>query len=159
MSDLIAVVAMAENRVIGADGTIPWHLPEDLKFFKRLTLGHVVVMGRKTYASIGRPLPGRENWVLTSGDLPGDPARESLRLFRSPNEVPDTLPDGRKIFVIGGAAVYAALLPRCRELYLTRVHRSVPGDTIFPESALENAPAEVIQENPEFSIYHHQTAQ
>lgn len=152
---MIAVVAMARNRVIGADGSIPWHLSEDLKFFKRLTLGHVMVMGRKTYESIGRPLPGRENWVLTSGILEGDPARDSLRLVRSPDEIPDELPDGRKIFVIGGAGVYAALLPRCKELYLTRVDLKVPGDTLFPPCALEAAPAEIVHRGEGFVIYHH----
>ncbi len=152
---MIAVVAMARNRVIGADGSIPWHLSEDLKFFKRLTLGHVVVMGRKTYESIGRPLPGRENWVLTSGKLDGNPAQDSPHIFRHPEEIPDVVPDGRKIFVIGGAGVYAALLPRCKELYLTRVDLEVVGDTLFPPYELETAPAEIVHRGEGFVIYHH----
>ncbi len=155
MSGLIAVVAMARNRVIGAEGTIPWHLPEDLKFFQRLTLGQVVVMGRKTYASIGRPLPGRENWVITTSDLAKDPHRPALRLLSSPQEVPDQLPDGRQIFVIGGATIYAALLPRCRELYLTLVEREVDGDTLFPVCALEQQPGALIHQGEGFTITHH----
>ena len=121
-----AIAAMARNRVIGAEGKIPWHLPEDLKFFKRTTLGHVILMGRKTYESLGRPLPGRENWVVSrTGDFPG------VKVFRDLSEIsPPT--DGRELFVIGGAQIYEALLPRCEELYLTRVDEDVEGDAYFP---------------------------
>ena len=86
-----AIAAMARNRVIGAEGKIPWHLPEDLKFFKRTTLGHVILMGRKTYESLGRPLPGRENWVVSrTGDFPG------VKVFRDLSEIsPPT--DGREL--------------------------------------------------------------
>lgn len=121
-----AIAAMARNRVIGAEGKIPWHLPEDLKFFKRTTLGHVILMGRKTYESLGRPLPGRENWVVSrTGDFAG------VKVFRDLSEITPPA-DGRELFVIGGAQIYAALLPQCDELYLTRVDQTVGGDAYFP---------------------------
>jgi dihydrofolate reductase len=97
MNNLIAIAALTVGRVIGAHGTIPWHLPGDLKFFKRTTLGHVVIMGRKTYDSIGKPLPGRENWVLSrSGEIQG------VRMIRSLEEIP-SVPAGMTLFVIGGS--------------------------------------------------------
>ncbi|PTX92912.1 dihydrofolate reductase [Spartobacteria bacterium LR76] len=124
---MIAIAAMAANRVIGKDGTIPWRLPEDMKFFKRTTLGHVVLMGRKTYDSIGKPLPGRENWVLTRQeiDIPG------VRVLRDMQNIP-TAPEGREVYLIGGAELYAALLPQCQEVLLTRLPRAIEGDAFFP---------------------------
>jgi len=141
-----AIAAMSRNRVIGAGGTIPWHLSEDLKFFKRTTLGHIIVMGRKTYDSIGRPLPGRESWVVSrAGEIAG------VRVFRDVNNVAEP-GDGREVFVIGGAQIYAALLPRCAELYLTLVKREVEGDTFFPPFEEEFAAGEVLLETPEMEI-------
>ncbi|HEY8990640.1 MAG TPA: dihydrofolate reductase, partial [Luteolibacter sp.] len=104
---LIAVVAMTADRVIGRDGTLPWHLPEDLQFFKRTTSGHPIVMGRKTFESIGKPLPKRRNIVLTrdpSWQAPG------VEVIHSPAELLN-LPDlGDTVFLIGGAEIYAAFL-------------------------------------------------
>lgn len=141
-----AIVAMAENRVIGANGTIPWHLSEDLKFFKRTTLGHVIVMGRKTYESIGRPLPGRESWVVSrSGGI------EGVRMIRDVDEIREP-GDGREVFVIGGAQIYAALMPRCREIYLTLVKRKVEGDTFFPPFEEEFRQEEILGETPDMEI-------
>lgn len=120
-----AIAAMSLNRVIGAQGKIPWHLPDDLKFFKRTTLGHVVLMGRKTYESLGKPLPGRENWVVTSRVIPG------VRVIRDVREIVEP-GEGREIFLIGGAQLYEALLGRCAELFLTLVKREISGDTFFP---------------------------
>jgi dihydrofolate reductase len=119
------IAAMSLNRVIGASGKIPWHLPEDLKFFKRTTLGHIVLMGRKTYESLGKPLPGRENWVVTRASVPG------VRVIRDLNEIIEP-GGGREVFLIGGAQLYAALLGRCSELFLSVVKREVAGDTFFP---------------------------
>ena len=111
---MIAIAAMSRNRVIGAEGRIPWHIPDDLKFFKRTTLGHIIVMGRKTYDSLGKPLPGRENWVVSrEAEIPG------VRVLRSFDAVEEPS-DGRLLYLIGGAQLYAALLPRCSELLLTR---------------------------------------
>jgi dihydrofolate reductase len=123
-----AIVAMAENRVIGNAGTIPWHLPEDFKFFKTTTMGHAILMGRKTYESIGKPLPGRENIVLsrTMPETPGVTVIHSLDELKEPT-------DGRDLFVIGGEEIYRLLLPRVQELYVTKVPRVIEGDTHFPE--------------------------
>lgn len=142
-----AIAAMSLNRVIGADGKIPWHLSEDLKFFKRTTLGHIIVMGRKTYDSIGRPLPGRENWVLTrqEGEIPG------VRVLHSADEVVEPT-DGREIFLIGGTQLYEALLPRCAELFLTLVQREVEGDATFPPFEEEFELAEILLTTPGMEI-------
>lgn len=141
-----AIVAMSENRVIGAEGKIPWHLSEDLKFFKRTTLGHVIVMGRKTYDSIGKPLPGRENWVVSrSADFMG------VRMIRELSEIREP-EDGRELFLIGGAELYRALLPQCSEVYLTLVKRVVDGDALFPAFEGEFAEADVLMETPEMVI-------
>lgn len=125
---MIAIVAMALNRVIGRDGGLPWKLKGELAYFKRTTTGHVVVMGRRTYESIGRPLPGRENVVLSRSVA----EIEGVRVVGSPEEVIDG-DDGRTVFVIGGAEIYRALLPRCDEVLLTVVLREVDGDTFLPE--------------------------
>jgi dihydrofolate reductase len=141
-----AIVAMSENRVIGADGRIPWHLPEDLKFFKRTTLGQVILMGRKTYESIGRPLPGRESWVVSrSAEFPG------VRMIRDLDEIAEPA-DGRELFLIGGAELYRALLPRCSELYLTLVKSEVEGDAFFPPFEGEFVEAELLMETPDMQV-------
>src|SRR5262245_58412465 len=121
-----AIAAMSLNRVIGAGNKIPWHLPEVFKWFKHMTTGHVIVMGRKTFASIGKPLPNRETIVLSRGAFnhPG------VRAIRSLEELPAS--DSRTIFICGGAQVYEQALPLCSDLYLTLVKRTVEGDTFFP---------------------------
>ena len=124
---------MARNRAIGLEGRIPWHLPADLKFFKRTTLGHVIVMGRKTFDSLGKPLPGRENVVLSRQplDVPG------VRHAASPDEIVEPA-DGRKLFVIGGAEIYRLALPWVTKCYETVVHPAAPirGDAFYPEAYL-----------------------
>ncbi len=141
-----AIAAMSLNRVIGADGKIPWHLSEDLKFFKRTTLGHIILMGRKTYDSLGKPLPGRENWVLTrGGDIPG------VRVIRDLAEIAEPR-DGRELFVIGGAQLYAALLPHCAEVLLTLVNREVEGDVFLPPFEEDFTFSEVIFTAPEMEV-------
>ena len=130
------IAAMADNRVIGRDNQLPWHLPEDLKYFKKVTLGKPIVMGRKTYQSIGRPLPGRANIVLTrdtSFSAEGvsvyntiDKALEAATAIATADGVDE-------VMVIGGAELYQSLLSRADRLYLTRVHASVEGDAYFPE--------------------------
>ncbi|MEX1117212.1 MAG: dihydrofolate reductase [Terrimicrobiaceae bacterium] len=143
---MIAIAAMTPSRVIGAKGGIPWHYSEDLKFFKRTTLGHVVVMGRTTYASLGRPLPGRDNWVLSRG-----PSLPDVRTFVSPSELPEPPPD-KTLFVIGGAQIYELLLPWCSEILLTKIRKDYPGDTFFPQFEEAFAPAKILLENPDFVI-------
>lgn len=129
------IAAMADNRVIGRDGALPWRIPADLKYFKAKTMGKPVVMGRRTYDSIGKPLPGRPNIVVTSrgGDFPAgvdvalnidaalDIARQRAREIGAD-----------EIMIIGGAALYEALLPHADRIYLTEVHEAVEGDTYFP---------------------------
>lgn len=129
------VVAVAENGVIGRDGGLPWRLSSDLKRFRQLTMGKPIVMGRKTYDSIGKPLDGRENIVITSdatfappGVVVARSAEEALRLAATAARRLDV----SEIMVIGGAQLYAALLGAAGRIYLTRVHCSIEGDTHFP---------------------------
>lgn len=125
-ANFIAIVAMSSNRVIGKDGKLPWHLPEDLKFFKETTLGHTILMGRKTYESIGRPLPKRRNVVLSRAMEPV----ENVEVIESLDAL--TCADGEEVFVIGGAQVFEALLPQCDGLYLTWIEQPYEGDIVFP---------------------------
>lgn len=139
---LSLIVAMAKNRTIGLDGAMPWHIPEDLKFFKRVTMGHPVIMGRKTYQSIGAALPGRTNIVVTrnkdfeaaDADVVHD-LSEALTKAKATEEL--WRPDGgrEEIFVIGGADIYGQALPEAQRIYMTEVHQELPGDAFFPELA------------------------
>lgn len=124
------IAAMAENRVIGKDGAMPWHLPDDLARFKAITLGHPVIMGRKTFASIGRPLPGRLNIVLTrrKGYSP-----EGVAVARSLDEALALAGTADEVFICGGGQVYREALPLADRIHLTVVHRPYEGDTTFPE--------------------------
>jgi len=142
-----AIAAMAENRVIGNGGEIPWHLPEDFKWFKKITMGDILVMGRKTYESIGRPLPGRDTYVLSRQprEIPGVHSFTDLAVL-------DQLKTDKTIWIAGGAEIYSLMLPRCGELYLSRVHRTVDGDTYFPPFEQDFELAETIASHPEFSI-------
>ena len=146
-----AIVAMAENRVIGNAGSIPWHLPEDFKFFKATTMGHAILMGRKTYESIGKPLPGRENIVLsrTMPETSGVTVIRSLEELREPT-------DGRDLFVIGGEEIYRLLLPSVQELYVTKVPRSIDGDTRFPEFESQFDTGTKVLETNDFSAWKYQ---
>ena len=162
-----AIAAMSLNRVIGCDNQIPWHLPEDFKWFKKLTTGHFVLMGRKTFESLGRPLPNRTNIVVTRAPkrLARDPQFKAafgharvghwrtqfgrpyqlgferftdrdVWLVRDPRRLADAFEkvrSNRELFVIGGAQIYAQLLDRCTDLYLSVVQREVEGDAFFPE--------------------------
>lgn len=127
---------MAENRVIGRDGGMPWHLPEDLKYFKRVTMGKPIIMGRKTFQSIGRPLPGRLNIVVTrdaayapEGVMVAHSLDRALDAARSRAEE-----DGAdEIMVVGGGQIYADAVDRTDRVYLTEVHDTIDGDTAFPE--------------------------
>lgn len=128
------IAALSENRVIGNGGKIPWHLRDDFRRFKERTLGHAIIMGRKTHESIGRPLPGRTNIVITrdtNRDIPGCVVAGSLdeALEKAISIESD------EIFVIGGGQVYAEALPKTERLYLTLVHAIMDGDAFFPEYA------------------------
>jgi dihydrofolate reductase len=151
MTLFLAIAAMSFDRVIGRQGRIPWHLPEDFRWFKRRTMGQVLVMGRKTFEAIGRVLPGRETIVLTrSGwSAPGILTAPSL------DALPLSCADPREVFICGGAEVYAAALPRCRDLYLTRVKFHVAGDAYFPPFEESFALVETLQSGPQFDILHY----
>jgi dihydrofolate reductase len=146
-----AIVAMAENRVIGNAGTIPWHLPEDFKFFKATTMGHAILMGRKTYESIGKPLPGRENIVL-SRTMPETPGVTVIRSLDVLKELENKL-DGRDLFVIGGEEIYRLLLPRIQELYVTNVPRTIEGDTHFPDFESQFDTGTKLLETNDFTVW------
>ena len=121
---------MADNRVIGRDNAIPWHLPADLKRFKALTTSHPLLMGRKTYESIGQPLPNRRTIVLTR-----DPTYDSpgVEVAHDLDEAFARVASNDEVFVAGGAQIYRATLPRADRVYLTIVHTILEGDTYFPE--------------------------
>lgn len=141
---------MSLNRVIGAGNQIPWHLPEDFKWFKQMTTGHVIVMGRKTFESIGRPLPNRETIVLSRGGFthPGVKSIQSLEELSALN-------DGREIFICGGAQIYTQALPSCSDVYLTLVKRTVAGDTFFPAFEAQFEVVEELRDTPDFMILHY----
>ena len=131
-AEIAIVVAMAENRVIGRENRLPWHLPADLRHFKQLTLGKPVLMGRRTHESIGRPLPGRTNIVVTcdrSYTAPGCVVAHSLE------SALEAAAGGAEAMVIGGTELYRQLLPRADRIYLTLVHAEFVGDAFFPELA------------------------
>ncbi len=123
------IVAVARNGVIGDGNRLIWHIGEDLRRFKAITSGHPVVMGRKTWESLGRPLPGRTNVVVTRQAL----AFDGARTVHSLAEAAALFPDDEEVFIIGGAQIYAEALPAADRLYLTRVGRSYEGDARFPE--------------------------
>jgi len=123
---LAIIAAIAKNRVIGKDGKLPWHISEDLKRFKRLTTGHAVLMGRRTFESLGQPLPNRRNVVLTSRPIPGVETYSSL-----PGAL-KALKDQERVFVIGGGNIFSQMIERADELYLTDVDQEVQGDVFFP---------------------------
>ena len=147
-----AIAAMSLNRVIGRGNRIPWHLPEDFKWFKQVTMGHVLVMGRKTFESIGRPLPGRDTIVLTRSGW----KREGVWTAPSMDRLPISPGDPRQVFICGGAEVYAQALPRCSDLFLTRVQQEIPdGDAFFPPFEDQFVMKEVILETAAFTIVHY----
>lgn len=125
---LYHIAAMAENRVIGKDNKLPWHFSEDMKFFKQLTSGSTVIMGRKTYDSIGRPLPNRENFVLSrsKNEKPG------VSFFQSLEEALGNVKT-EKAFIIGGAELYKHTIDVVDGIYLTRIHKDYEGDAFYPE--------------------------
>ncbi|NOK38162.1 dihydrofolate reductase [Corallococcus exercitus] len=125
-----AIVAMAANRVIGQGNTLPWRLPQDLARFKRLTMGHTLVMGRKTYDSIGRPLPGRTTVVLTRQRDWAAP--EGVRVAHTVDQALEQAGGDSEVFIAGGADLYAQTQGLWHRLYLTRIERDFPGDALFP---------------------------
>ena len=169
---------MTPERVIGRDGDLPWHLPEDLKFFKRTTSGHPIVMGRKTYDSIGRPLPKRQNIVLTrdtawspediaahhaTSELPTQaiagsaepPAFPPLTALHNPHQIQHLDLQDPHVYVIGGAQVYRLFFPLLDDLLVSFIHESHPGDTRFPRFDHLFPHYTVLEEHEKFEVRHY----
>jgi dihydrofolate reductase len=130
MSNLSIIVAMSENRVIGRNNQLPWHISADLKRFKAITMGKPIVMGRKTWQSLGRPLPGRDNVVLSRNNKF---EAVGCSVFSSLDNVLQRYAHEPEVMIIGGNAVYQLALPLAQKLYITHIHRYYDGDTFFPE--------------------------
>lgn len=180
-----AIAAMSENRVIGQGNKIPWHLPEDFKWFKKMTTGQIVVMGRKTFESLGKPLSNRTNLILThrprrltkthpevfaqykewrGGSALKRPYQlKFIKLDGTPTEIrvfkslKKLNPEEFQtdVFICGGAQIYAQALPLCSDLYLTLVKRVVSGDAFFPKFEDDFRPVEVILDCADFKIIHY----
>jgi len=140
---LSIIVAMANGGVIGRDGTLPWHISEDLRRFKRITMGSPIIMGRKTYDSIGRPLPGRKSIVITRQ---ADWHVDGVTSVGSLDAALAACKDCEEAFVIGGADIYRLALDRADRLYLTRVHAEVEGDVRLP--AMEWDAWQLVEQHP-----------
>ena len=153
MKPFKAIAAMSENRVIGQGNRLPWHLPEDFKWFKKTTTGHILLMGRKTFESLGKPLPERTTIVLSRSGF----AYPGVRVVQSVAEL-DFSDEAREIFVCGGAQIYAELLPQCSDLYLSVVKGIYTGDAFFPrfEDQFERVGELLVR--PEFSVLHYRRA-
>ncbi|MHA2685955.1 type 3 dihydrofolate reductase [Vibrio harveyi] len=128
------IAAMADNRIIGKDNQMPWHLPADFAWFKRCTMGKPVVMGRKTYESIGRPLPGRLNIVISRDE---SLCIEGVTTVTSIEQALDVAGEVEEVMIIGGGAIYAACLPMATKLYVTHIEAEIEGDTQFPKWSSE----------------------
>lgn len=145
-----AAVAMTPNRVIGKDGGMPWHLPEDLKVFRHLTTGHPIAMGRKTFDSMKRALPQRQNIVLTRDT---SWTAEGVTRISTPEELLQLALMDNDIFIIGGSEIFALFLPLIDTLYVSRIHQEYEGDTVFPPfESLFQAP-ELIEAHEGFDLY------
>ena len=145
-----AIVAMARNRVIGLNGAMPWHLPEDFRWFKRATMGGALLMGRKTFDSIGKALPGRLSLVVTRSRIVTESLDvvtvNDLAAFRPGDYAP------REVWVTGGAEIYAQTLRRCAELYVSLVNAEPEGDTFFPPFEEDFEYRETVLRQPEFEV-------
>jgi dihydrofolate reductase len=154
------LVAMAQNRTIGINNTLPWHCPEDLKRFKTFTLGHHIIMGRKTYDSIGKPLPGRTTVVVTRNS---ELKIEGCIIAHSLQEAIAACSGDAEIFIVGGAELYAQALPVTDTLYITEIQQNVAGDAHFPEFDKKEWPEvhreKRSQETPQPLQYHFVTYQ
>ncbi len=129
---LSIIVAVAENNIIGKDNQLIWHLPEDLKRFKKLTTGHTIIMGRKTFESLGRVLPNRKHIILCN-DMEMNIENENVEVLEDISMLKPYISSEEENFVIGGATIYKLLMPYASKLYLTKIHQAFEGDVSFPE--------------------------
>lgn len=129
---LSIIVAKAKNNIIGKDNALIWHLPEDLKRFKRLTTGHTIIMGRKTFESLGRVLPNRHHIILCN-DAQMNIDNENVEILEDISMLDKYVKDSKEHFVIGGATMYRLLMPMCSKMYITEIGKDFEGDVSFPE--------------------------
>lgn len=129
---LSIIVAKAKNNIIGKDNALIWHLPEDLKRFKRLTTGHTIIMGRKTFESLGRVLPNRHHVILCN-DAQMNIDNENVEILEDISMLDKYMKDEKEHFVIGGATMYRLLMPMCSKMYITELDKEFEGDVSFPE--------------------------
>lgn len=146
---LKAVVAMASNRVIGKDGDLPWRLPEDMKWFRKLTMGNPIVMGRRTMDSLKGPLPKRRNVVIsrTAKEVP-----EGFELVSSCDAAVELLTEEETICIIGGGQIYAEMIPKCDEVLMSYVYHPYEGDTTLPEFESDFELKEVLYKDEDFEL-------
>lgn len=130
MPEIIIIVAQTENRVIGKEGKMPWHLPRDLRHFKENTLGYPIIMGHKTYLSMGKALPGRSNYVISRNP---DLSLPDASVYPTPESALLACEQAEKVFLIGGAMLYSSMLDKAHTLIVTWIHTTLDGDTYFPE--------------------------
>ena len=146
---LSIIVAKAKNNIIGKDNALIWHLPEDLKRFKKMTTGHTIIMGRKTFESLGRVLPNRHHIILCN-DAQMNIDNENVEILEDISMLDKFVKDSEEHFVIGGATMYRLLMPMCSKMYITEIDKEFDGDVSFPEINLnewkvtqrENGPAD-----------------
>ena len=129
---LSIIVAKAKNNIIGKDNKIIWHLPEDLKHFKNITIGHTIIMGRKTFESLGRVLPNRKH-IIFSNNPSFNVNEENVKVVHSLLEIQDLIEGKEEAFVIGGAMIYNFLMPYVKKMYVTEIDKEFEGDTFFPK--------------------------
>ena len=139
------IAAMANDRVIGKDNQMPWHLPADLKFFKRMTVGKPVIMGRKTFESIGRPLPRRHNIVLTGNR---DYQAEGVTVVHDMQQAIEAAGEVEEVVIMGGGNIYRQFLPQAGILYLTFIELTTEGDASFPDHTQDGEWRESVQRGP-----------
>ena len=148
MAQFKAIAAVSKNGVIGKQGDLPWRIPGELKWFKKITMGHVIVMGRKTWDSLPGALPGRENWILSKSKL----YSENCRTFNSFEQIEKEAGD-RTVFIIGGGEIYSSFISKCEELFITEVQQFIEdGDVFFPTFKNQFEFVENLEENEQFIL-------
>ena len=148
---LSIIVAKAKNNIIGKDNALIWHLPEDLKRFKRLTTGHTIIMGRKTFESLGRVLPNRQHIILCN-DAQMNINNENVEILEDISMLDKYVKDSEEHFVIGGATMYRLLMPMCNKMYITEIDKDFEGDVSFPEVNLSEWKITDKEQGPEDGI-------
>ena len=144
---LSIIVAKAKNNIIGKDNALIWYLPEDLKRFKRLTTGHTIIMGRRTFESLGRVLPNRHHIILCN-DAEMNVENENVEILEDISMIDKYVKDSEEHFVIGGATMYKLLMPKCSKMYITEIDKDLEGDVSFPEINLNEWKVTERQQGP-----------